>query len=372
VLLRGASNAYFPAVTSAISIPPWTDPVQTALGPYVELLELVQDRQTFSQWIALNNVPDLKQIFTEDQLWAALLARREGNEDAPQHLKEEEWRAFQAADTLAIDRRAQFQARKLPAPVGTPLISRVVALDRLREVRVLRGFTRIDSVPDVGEMNEVEALVVGLAPLRRTPARWLPAVDFRGEGFFLEVDANRLSEWETSGPSQPATQRLTRSERAWWSARNIAAAPAERTLRYVLLHTISHLLIRQLALDCGYSSTSLRERIYASPGPDGMAGILIYTATPDSDGSLGGLVDMARPELLGPVLARALADAALCANDPLCADRALLPMAPQLNGAACHSCLLLSETACEAGNHYLDRGFLVPTVARRGEAIIGG
>lgn len=371
VLLRGASNAYFPAVTSAISIPPWTDPIQTALGPYVELLELVQDRQTFTQWMALNNVPELKQVFTDDQLWGALLARREGSQDAPQDLKEEEWRAFQAADTLAIDRRAQFQARKLPTPSGTPLISRVVALDRLREVRVLRGFSRIDSVPDVGEMNEVEALVVGLAPLRRTPAKWLPAVDFRGEGFFLEIDTKRLSHWDSSRASQVATERLAESERAWWSARNVAATPAERTLRYVLLHTLSHLLIRQLALDCGYSSTSLRERIYSSLGSEGMAGILVYTATPDSDGSLGGLVDMARPEFLGPVLTRALAEAALCANDPLCADRALLPIAPQLNGAACHSCLLLSETACEAGNHYLDRGVLVPTVARRDEALLG-
>lgn len=95
-----------------------------------------------------------------------------------------------------------------------------------------------------------------------------------------------------------------------------------------------------------------------------MAGILIYTATADSEGSLGGLVEMGRPENLGPMFQRAIEGARLCANDPLCADRTPLSTGTDLNGAACHACLLISETACEAANHFLDRGIIVPTVAK--------
>lgn len=122
-------------------------------------------------------------------------------------------------------------------------------------------------------------------------------------------------------------------------------------------------MIRQLALDCGYSSSSLRERIYSSdPAGAPMAGILVYTATSDAEGSLGGLVEQGRPEALGPTVDRALVEADFCASDPLCADRTLGEDG-QLNGAACHACVLISETACESGNHYLDRGTLVPTVS---------
>jgi hypothetical protein len=368
VILRGASNAYFSAVTSAISIPPWTDPVQTALGPYADLLANVETLDKFKLWLEISNAPELGK-FNLDEVWGALQARRRGTDEVPD-LKAEEWRAFHSAPAMTINAQAEFQARHLPTPSeASSYLARVVALDRLREVRVLRGFTRIDSVPDIGEMAEVEALKVGLAPLRRERANWLPGAEFRGEGFFLEFDDSKIVAWEARHPTEIAAKRLVDSERAWWASRD-AHAPAARPIRYALLHTFAHLLIRQLALDCGYSSTSLRERIYSRTAPIPMAGVLVYTATPDSDGSLGGLVEMARPELLGSVLRRALTEASLCANDPLCADRALLTTSPQLNGAACHSCLLISETACESANHYLDRGLLVPTVARQDEAFV--
>jgi hypothetical protein len=132
--------------------------------------------------------------------------------------------------------------------------------------------------------------------------------------------------------------------------------------RLVLLHTFSHVLVRQLALDSGYSSASLRERLYCSGSQARMAGILIYTATPDSEGSLGGLVELAKPGKLGPLIERALESSRLCANDPLCADREGILQGSDLNGAACHACLLLSETACELGNFHLDRGVLMGTL----------
>ena len=132
-------------------------------------------------------------------------------------------------------------------------------------------------------------------------------------------------------------------------------------MRFVLLHSLAHALIRRLCLNAGYSSSALRERIYSAAGDNPMAGLLIYTASSDSEGSLGGLVDQAAPDRLGPVLLDALHDAHVCAQDPLCGTGEL-GGAAGLNGAACHACLLLAETSCEAGNRFLDRAVLGETV----------
>jgi hypothetical protein len=147
-------------------------------------------------------------------------------------------------------------------------------------------------------------------------------------------------------------------------------------VRYVLLHTLSHALMRQIALKCGYTAESIRERIYALPpehaeGP--MAGILLYTAAPDSEGTLGGLVRLGEPAELGRHLAGALEQVKRCSSDPLCAEHTPLTEPRNLHGAACHACLFASETSCERGNRYLDRSVLVPTVerAKHGLAFFG-
>ncbi|MDA7878975.1 DUF1998 domain-containing protein, partial [bacterium] len=133
--------------------------------------------------------------------------------------------------------------------------------------------------------------------------------------------------------------------------------------RFIVIHSFAHAVMRALALDCGYSGSSIRERIYSSI-EDGreMSGVLLYTASPDSEGSLGGLIDLGTPERLGPLLQDALRDLTRCSSDPLCASHE-----PQRhrssNGAACHACILVPETSCEAFNTWLDRSLLVPTVA---------
>jgi MrfA Zn-binding domain len=291
--------------------------------------------------------------------------------DKSQAVKEEEWRAFQTT-SLKIDPRSEFKARVGPTPTGvTDWVGRVLLVERLREVRALRGFTRIDPVPDIGDLDEIEAVRAGLAPIRRVVTAWLPGVEFRGEGILLQLEEDKLRSWEDIVGTKQLQETLQRANRAWHAERGLQVH-VERTPRFVLLHTLSHLVIRQLALECGYSSASLRERIYSTqPGSSPMAGILIYTATPDAEGSLGGLVDQGRPESLGPLIGRAILDAALCANDPLCADR-LIGEGGHINGAACHACLLVSETACECGNHYLDRGALVPTVSETSCAFFAG
>jgi hypothetical protein len=139
-----------------------------------------------------------------------------------------------------------------------------------------------------------------------------------------------------------------------------------------MLHTLSHLLIRELALECGYNAASIRERIYAdTTGGAPQAGILIYTAAADSDGTLGGLVDLGKPENLGRLLTQALNRAKICSSDPLCSEHD--PEKDRsLHVAACHACSLVAETSCERGNRYLDRSLLIPTLERVDAAFFQG
>lgn len=125
-----------------------------------------------------------------------------------------------------------------------------------------------------------------------------------------------------------------------------------------MLHTLSHLLIRELALECGYNAASIRERIYAEGD---QAGILIYTAAADSDGTLGGLVELGKPENLGRLLRQALTRARICSSDPICSEHD--PSADRsLHSASCHACSFVAETSCEKGNRYLDRALVLPTL----------
>lgn len=138
-----------------------------------------------------------------------------------------------------------------------------------------------------------------------------------------------------------------------------------------MLHTLAHLLIRELALECGYNAASIRERIYADTGTgDPQAGILVYTAAADSDGTLGGLVELGKPENLGRLLEQALSRAKVCSSDPLCSEHD--PEKDRtLHGAACHACAFVSETSCEKGNRYLDRALVVPTLEDTEAAFFG-
>lgn len=372
VLLRGASNAYFAVVESAISIPPWSDPLQTALGQYTDVLANVTSREQLDMAIGLLNMPELEP-YENEQIWHGL-ERRRSDDEAPsaEDMRREEWACLRS-EPGTIDARAEFQSRTVAIHADLqPWIGRVTALERLREVRALRGFTRIDPNPDIGDLGEVEALNAGLQSSVGGSKKWFPGVEYRGEGIFLELREDVVQNWE-SGEAVKAFGAAHRKLQGQWNADHAIANPTIRTPRFILLHSIAHLVIRMLALDCGYSATALRERVYSSSEPGlEMAGILIYTATPDSEGSLGGLAEMSRPEDLGPLISRALKDAQLCAGDPHCASAGPDTPGNQLNGAACHACLLISETSCEAANRHLDRGLVVPTLDGSERAFCNG
>jgi hypothetical protein len=238
-----------------------------------------------------------------------------------------------------------------------PFLGRLTLVDKLRETRALCGFNRL--YPDQPyRLEDRKALLWKAQPDPRFS--WLPAYVVHGEGIYFELDEDRLTSWEQRPDVQ---QRITRLVDNYGSAQ-AARQLRERTVtpRFVLLHTLAHILMNQLTFDCGYSSASLRERIYVSSGAEPMAALLIYTAAGDSEGTMGGVVRMGKPGYFEPAVVQALDSARWCSSDPVCMELGEAGQGPDsCNMAACHGCALVPETACEEFNRFLDRALLIGT-----------
>ena len=238
-----------------------------------------------------------------------------------------------------------------------PYFSRVIRITRLREVKVLLGFTRVDA-PDPDA--DVQANVVYLN--KGKSEKWLPAAEVNGEGVFIEFNKETLEKWLAIPSVKALSRRYEECYEEFCNAKGWTLN-VKRNATYVLMHTFAHLLIKQMAMTSGYSSSAIRERIYFS---EKMTGILLYTGSADKEGSLGGLVELGNIGKLVPLMKDAFQEALLCTNDPECMSNA--PAGNNLNGAACHSCCMISETACENGNRMLDRGLVVPIACRERES----
>ena len=242
-------------------------------------------------------------------------------------------------------------------------LSTVHLVEKLRETRAFAGFSRLIAG---GPPEEAEKI----ANLRTTQPqdgdRWLPAYCVFGEGIFITLDEDALCAWEKREDVEERA-RLLNDRYLVAAAEHNRLVTREVSARMILLHTLAHVLINRLNYECGYSSASLRERIYVSRDKNHpMAGILIYTSSGDSEGTLGGLVRMGAPAEFERVLTRAIEGAQWCSADPVCMESAEQGgQGPEgLNGAACHSCALLPETSCEEFNTLLDRGLLVGTFTK--------
>jgi hypothetical protein len=351
VTQRGSSSLYFPIRDSALSIPPFSTIAFHVLEKHWSTLKLVPDEnaKTVTEQLAEINQIDVS------ALWAAychLKSYQQG--EAPPDIKYEEYIALCEPD--AYNAKHDFAAVRTTAPRQfADVFSRVVLVKRLRMVTVLKAFARLDSGSNP-------------APISNKPEDWLPAMDVNGEGIFLEFAAERLAEWRKRGSPE-----LERRAEVLEQRRKALIAVGRTTMEdvitpeFLLIHTFSHLLIRMLVNECGYSSAALSERIYAREGvPDSdparrrqaMRGLLVYTASADSEGSLGGLVRQGEPGRLSGVLLATLEQAGWCSNDPLCIE-SQGQGSDSRNLGACHACALLPETSCEHFNGFLDRGVLV-------------
>ncbi|WP_254443215.1 DUF1998 domain-containing protein [Ruegeria arenilitoris] len=224
------------------------------------------------------------------------------------------------------------------------LFERVVQVEKLREVRVLRGFQR----KDVSEKNTLIPPDLGSGS-----ENWLPAIEVSGEGIFLEFKQQALKKWledYRDSIDKFTVAQLQSAEKEGLPERmGFNANPV-----FILAHTFAHMLINQLSFDCGYSSTSLRERVYCGPESNLYAGVLIYTADSDAEGSMGGLVEMGAPDRIGEVIYRAVSRSEWCSGDPVCREIESQGVGG-MNRAACHACSLVAETSCTFSNILLNR-----------------
>lgn len=372
-ILLGASNSWFPVAVSALSLPRVGDRLMRAVEDNWNELRKVETQQelAFLRKYGKTSLAALFSDYDDAKLWKGIVDFRQPREsvEPPSDLKLPEWRVFSGIETTPES--PNLKLRTVAAPKGfEKFFEPVVLVERLREVRALIGFSRIESNGDFSDALEPSEL--RLAPLAAKPPEWAPVTEVRGEGLFIRFKEPVLRGWEQRPAVIQRTRQFLDSHRAWRTKRGLAATEGFPGTRYLLLHTLAHALMRQIALHCGYTAASVRERIYCRVDQDpklSQAGVLIYTAASDSEGTLGGLVRLGEPDELGMQLVHALDAIGLCASDPLCADHAPETNGQGVHGACCHACLFAPETACERGNRFLDRGVLVRTYAQDGWAL---
>jgi hypothetical protein len=361
---RGASNVYFAQTYSSIYLPLWgekTDPriVKALEDPVLwESLSTGLDEGKYISSVRVDFLAKMRGL-DQKQLQEAAQRKLDGG-DETKSLTEEgyrrsEYEAFRTArggaatdllvEALPVEKYADWLA---------PFFERICLIRKLRETRVLSGFSRL-LPPDALGANG------GIQPLRRSPAvNWLPALVVKGEGIFFEFKNGEIKHWIER---TKIADRIARLESRFNNARLQRTLPFVRVSpKFVLIHSFAHLLVRQLTFDCGYGSASLRERIYCdrTDNADSMQGVLIYTAAGDSEGTLGGLVRAGEPGNLEPSIRQAIRSAIWCSSDPVCGE-SVGQGSDGANLAACHGCTLLPETSCEEGNRLLDRATISGT-----------
>jgi hypothetical protein len=353
---RGATNAWFPILRSALAIKETVTPIGAALNTCnPRQIEKVESLDKLKVLLDMEMFPSLAP-FPPEEVWATILKQRGETDEID--LRWPEWLAFRDPSSASSDKLELFLEPGHVPEAFDKVVSRVVCVRKLLEVRALLGFTRIDAA----SVGTDDSLRPNIAPIYRNRPDWLPAVEVRGEGLFIELAEAAVSAWEEKPELRARMRAMEDKFRQWEIQRGSDPSPFPGA-RYVLLHSLAHTLIRQLSLDCGYSASSVRERIYSSADDKRrMAGVLLYTASPDSEGSLGGLVDLGSPHRFPDLFRGALRSASHCSSDPLCADHQP-DVHATINGAACHACILVAEPSCESFNRFLDRNLLVPTMA---------
>lgn len=346
---RGASNVWFPSISSVISIPPYSEALAKAVAQDAHILSEPEVLGPEGHFVIKATAKKHGSKFTPEQILAEVRRQFHGGDDDVPDMAELRRQEFEAL----MEGREDGPGRDfvcLPIDVDPsiqPLVSAVRRVTRLREVRALFGFTRLLAPSE--DNPDVKTCV--LSP-ENDRVNWLPAVENIGEGIFISLDRAQLQKW--------AEQPFVRSRKAQldFNARAAAAQRKQKTtdvdIIKVAIHTLAHVLIDQLALDAGYPTSSIRERLYVD---EDSAGMLIFTASADSAGSLGGLAAQADTEILAKVIVDGLRRLEWCSADPVCIESSGAGTDGR-NLAACHNCVYLPETSCEHFNGSLDRALL--------------
>jgi len=394
LIMMGASNLWF-ASTQSIIVMPRTEQEETeALSDRLRLALGIDKLAEFASQLnvirALAGVADVAlDEVSDDDLASAVadaIAPTESEEARleklarwdPVELLVPEWRYLQKPSLFPQQQDASglMVTEIAPLDPGThPGVARVVAVNKMKKVNAVLGFTRLD------EMDRVNDLASRLVKLTRDgKPTWVPATEDRGEGIFVQLDLDLVSAWEQQIVETDIWDAHRQAHRRNFARRFSETAEAVDpdlrlpAPRYWLLHTLSHALIREMAMSCGYGAASLTERIYGwgeALGREAAAGVLICTTASDSEGTLGGLVALSDPTRFRGILASALHRSSRCSSDPVCAQRTPADPEDFLHGAACHCCSFASETSCERANRFLDRRFLLNLPTAGGEGAPG-
>ena len=378
VLQRGSSSVYFPVTESSLVIPPYSSIVTNKIdesaayaeykaviasylstpGITAETIELLRNLQTqvYAQRIAQETAIPFDKV-------VGVLKRKNAAPDDGEYstasvkYRAEEYEAITGETVIEAEDYGEFYLEGVDiSAYNLPFLKSISLIHKVREVQALVGFTRLKPV-DSTDAPGSQAVIV---PVKEPDTKWYPAYDVRGEGIFIEFDSSSINNWRSE--NQFLAERVALLNDNYKKSFIGENHPREITGKFLLLHTISHLLIKQLSFECGYGIASLKERIYCSEAADGkeMAGILIYTACGDSEGTLGGLVRQGRSDTFPSIFNKAIENARTCSNDPVC-SLSQGQGRDSLNLAACYSCTLIPETSCEEFNCFLDRGVVVGT-----------
>lgn len=376
LLVRTASNGYFALQISALSVPDPDNVIRDALSKEAQRLKQMSDGGgdvLLQQYLSAVH-KDLVERHGSDAVLVHAKLLAQGLPVKRAGIRSGEYlqlttHAPPAQASTSLDEDEQFIARRIASSPAVPKISTITLVHRLREVVVQFGFTRLE--PSSADLQGEVDLGVARAPLGASE-RWLPAATLQGEGVFFALDAEALEAWSKRPAVIARAKELDAGWKRWHEDRTRSATkkkiPSFLGIRFYLLHSLSHMLINSIAMECGYSASAIKERIYCGPldGSAGeMAGILLYTGTVGSEGTLGGLVEQGAR--LEHHLRRALGSGLLCSNDPICGAHTPEddPTDRLLEGAACHGCLLIAETSCDKRfNRNLDRALVVPVIGQ--------
>jgi hypothetical protein len=367
LIVRTASNGYFPWVMSALTIPPQDNPWRERVEAVFDVLREVESVEALHQLrgILKAKLATLSDA-TDEEIFTAIQLLKGKAATGDEQLRTPEYERFlserdETPGELPLDGDRFFARRAKPSRPLPKQIERIVLAPRLREVRALVGFTRLEA----STQNLQGEYDLGVRPARVSWRKdWLPATEVHGEGVLLVLDEDAVQEWESRAAVKLRAHKLEAGFNQWRAgSQREAEFPG---VRYYLLHTLSHMLIQAVSLECGYAASAIRERIYCSSPKESvpMAGILLHTGTPGSEGTLGGLVEEGRRFV--DHLARAWERARLCSHDPVCGqhDPEHDQAERHLTGAACHGCLYIAESSCERFNQYLDRALAVPVMGQ--------
>lgn len=391
-VLLSQSNLYSAQTASSLKLPDpevLTDDVTTIINflrepeRWLLLQRITQRWQSGRTATAEDNVrdaladaqkagADAQAITTALQVCCGGRAANTENSPVPQDAENEdvafrrvEYGLLQKATPADLDVCLRVVASEVPVALK-PYIAQVNRIEELTEVRALCGFSRLveTSVYPLSGVAEAAATQFFRTPPVDPTQRWLPAIQVSGEGLFVQFDEGQVRHWLAAREEQ-LKGRLSNNFIARMASERrlmppLAAADWRWGARFLLVHSFSHILINQLVFECGYSTAALRERLYVSPDPVApMMATLIYTAQGDSEGTMGGLVNLGHADRFEAVVRRALSKASWCSADPVCSESHGAGGAKRVNLAACHSCALLPETACETINDGIDRGVVI-------------